>query len=175
MIVTIEELKSYSEFNNKTNEELTLMESGIEELIRKYTNNNFQNRNIRFVCSSINGILNNSITHLKVGDTIQISNSKFNNGLYVIKAIDDSSITLDKTLYDEEKMTITKIEYPSSIKLGVINILKWEMSHRAKVGIQSESLSRHSVTYFNQDGNNQVIGYPTSLLGFLKPYMKARF
>lgn len=175
MIVTIEELKSYSEFNNKTDEELALMESGIEELIRKYTNNNFQNRNIRFVCSSINGILNNSITHLTVGDTVQISNSKFNNGLYVIQSIDGSTTTLDKTLYDEENIMITKIEYPLSIKLGVINILKWEINHRAKVGIQSESLSRHSVTYFNQDGNNQLIGYPTSLLGFLKPYMKARF
>ena len=174
MILTIEELKSYSEFANKTNDELSMMENGIEELIRKYTNNNFQNRNIRFVCSAKNGILTDSITYLKVGDTVQISNSKFNNGLYVIESI-DTTITLNKALYDEDKLTVTKVEYPSSVKLGVLNILKWEISHRAKVGIQSESLSRHSVTYFNQDGNNQVIGYPTSLLGFLNPYMKARF
>lgn len=174
MILTIEELKAHNEFAGKSDDELLLMENGIEELIRKYTNNNFQNRNIRFVCSSSNGILDNSITYLKVGDTIQISNSKFNDGLYTIKTI-DSTITLNKTLYDEDKLTVTKVEYPSSIKLGVLNILKWEINHRAKVGIQSESLSRHSVTYFNQDGNNQVIGYPTSLLGFLKPYMKARF
>ncbi len=30
-------------------------------------------------------------------------------------------------------------------------------------------------TYFNMDGDNSVMGYPRSLLGFLKPYMKARF
>jgi len=30
-------------------------------------------------------------------------------------------------------------------------------------------------TYINMDGDNSVMGYPRSLLGFLKPYMKARF
>ena len=30
-------------------------------------------------------------------------------------------------------------------------------------------------TYFNMDGDNSVMGYPRSLLVFLKPYMKARF
>ena len=82
---------------------------------------------------------------------------------------------MNKTLYDENNILLTKVEYPVSIKMGVINLLKWEVSNRKKVGIQSESLSRHSVTYFSQDANNQVLGYPTSLLGFLKPYMKARF
>lgn len=173
MIISIDELKTYNEFANKSNDELTIMQDSVEELVRKYTNNNFQNRNIRFVGSSKNGILEQSITYLNVGDTIQISNSTYNNGLYVIKSI-DNTITLDKTLYDDRDFLVTKVEYPASIKMGVINILKWEVSNRKKVGIQSESLSRHSVTYYNQDGNNQVLGYPVSLLGFLQPYVKAR-
>ena len=44
-----------------------------------------------------------------------------------------------------------------------------------KIGVQSETLSRHSVTYFNMDGDNSRMGDPISLLGFLKPYMKCRF
>lgn len=67
------------------------------------------------------------------------------------------------------------IEYPADIKMGVVNLLKWEMGSREKVGIQSESLSRHSVTYFNMDGDNSIMGYPRSLMGFLRPYMCARF
>ena len=31
------------------------------------------------------------------------------------------------------------------------------------------------VTYYDQDASNTVMGYPVSLLGFLKPYRKARF
>ena len=66
-------------------------------------------------------------------------------------------------------------EYPADVKMGAINMLKWDFENRAKVGIQSETISRHSVTYYNMDGDNSTMGYPKSLLGFLKPYMRARF
>ena len=66
-------------------------------------------------------------------------------------------------------------EYPPDVKMGVVNMLKWDLENRDKVGVQSETLSRHSVTYFNMDGDNSTMGYPKSLLGFLKPYMRARF
>ena len=72
-------------------------------------------------------------------------------------------------------MLITKVVYPFDVQMGIINMLKWDLDNRNKVGIASESISRHSVTYFNMDGDNSSIGYPKSLVGFLKPYMKARF
>ena len=66
-------------------------------------------------------------------------------------------------------------EYPMDVKMGAINLLLWDFDHRDKVGIQSESISRHSVTYFNLDGTNCDCGYPRAMLGFLKPYKRARF
>jgi hypothetical protein len=59
--------------------------------------------------------------------------------------------------------------------MGIINLMKWEKNNRDKVGVKSETISRHSVTYFDQDASNQVMGYPVSLLGFLELYKKARF
>ena len=76
---------------------------------------------------------------------------------------------------DEELGLVTKVVYPIDVKLGVVNMIKWDINNRDKVGVQSETLSRHSVTYFNMDGDNSLMGYPKSLLGFLKPYIKARF
>jgi hypothetical protein len=70
---------------------------------------------------------------------------------------------------------VTKVEYPADVKLGVVNLLKWDFGNRDKVGIKSETISRHSVTYFDIDSSNQVMGYPVSLLGFLESYKKARF
>ena len=67
------------------------------------------------------------------------------------------------------------VQYPADVKRGAINLLLWDLDHRDKVGIQSESLSRHSVTYFNLDGTNSEAGYPRAMLGFLKPYKRARF
>ena len=66
-------------------------------------------------------------------------------------------------------------EYPMDVKMGVVNMMKWELTNRDKVGVASESVSRHSVTYFNMDAGNAIIGFPASLVGFLKPYKKARF
>ena len=66
-------------------------------------------------------------------------------------------------------------EYPMDVKMGAVNMMKWELFNRDKVGVASEAISRHSVTYFNMDAGNAVIGFPVSLVGFLKPYKRARF
>jgi len=67
------------------------------------------------------------------------------------------------------------IVYPADIKMGVVNLMKWELGNREKVGIASETLSRHSVTYVDQTAANTIAGYPAALMGFLKPYQRARF
>lgn len=66
-------------------------------------------------------------------------------------------------------------EYPMDVKLGAVNMMKWELNNRDKVGVSSETISRHSVTYFDMTGDNSSMGYPKSLLGFLLPYKRARF
>ena len=78
-------------------------------------------------------------------------------------------------LMDEEHCMVTKVVYPMDVKMGAVNMLKWDLENRDKVGIQSETISRHAVTYFNLDGDNSTIGYPKFLIDFLKPYKKARF
>ena len=174
MIISVNILKQYVK-TDEVDEVLEAKLQALELLIRKYTNNNFQNRNIRFACSSINGKLQLSTNLLKVGDTIEVSQTMFNDGLYVIKAINNGEIELDIPLIEEPFILITKVTYPFDVQVGVINMLRWELKNRDKVGIASESISRHSVTYFNMDGDNSSMGYPKSLIGFLKPYMKARF
>lgn len=66
-------------------------------------------------------------------------------------------------------------EYPMDVKMGVVNLLKWELTGRNKAGIASETISRHSVTYRDETTTNFTNGYPSSLMGFLLPYKRARF
>lgn len=174
MIMTINELKSYI----TTSESDSRLEAGLqalELLIRKFTNNNFQQRNIRTSCVCMTQKLYTDYPLFSVGDTVQVSQSDYNDGIYTITAIADGFITLDKNLIDEPKVLVTKVVYPEDVKMGVVNMMKWDLENRDKVGIQSETISRHSVTYFNMDGTNSSMGFPKSLLGFLMPYMKARF
>lgn len=174
MIISIDEAKKHI----TTTIEDSVLETqlqALELLIREYTNNNFQMRNIRFGCPAMAQKLYLSTDMLSVGDTVQVSESMYNNGVYTIADIADGFIVLNKKLYDESAVLVTKVEYPMDVKIGAVNMLKWDVENREKVGIQSETISRHSVTYFNMDGDNSVMGYPKSLLGFLKPHMKARF
>ena len=175
MIIPIEEVTFLPEFQGMSEKTIQKKLNALEILIRKYTNNNFQNRNIRFTARSLNDRIFGVSPFLKVGGTIQISESLVNDGLYVITEISDDFIRINKAIFSVEENLVTKIEYPVDVQQGVINLMKWEMTNRDKVGIKSETLSRHSVTYFDQDANNQVMGYPVSLLGFLESYRKARF
>lgn len=174
MLMTVEKLKGYIT-TDKPDEVLEDMLQGIELMIRKYTNNNFQKRAYRSIANIEDGVVVCVCNLFKVGDTIQISNSPMNEGLYTVKAVNDGSLELNEDVVDEEGILITKVEYPKDVLMGVVNMVKWDVTNRDKVGISSETISRHSVTYFSMDGDNSTMGYPKSVLGFLKPYIKARF
>lgn len=175
MIMTVEELREYI----TTKETDLLLEAklrAVEQLIRKYTNNNFQKRAYRVTADIVKDVfLSDVLVPFKIGDTIQISNSPMNDGIYIVTEVEVSTFKVDRYVLEGTNVIVTKVEYPMDIKLGVVNMIKWDLENRSKVGIQSETISRHSVTYFNMDGDNSALGYPKSLIGFLKPYMKARF
>lgn len=175
MIVAVKNVMELPEFIGQTESVIAEKLEALELLIRAYTNNNFQNRYVRFTAESLGNCLLGTSNFLKVGDTVQISQSQVNDGMYSITEIGDDFIRVNKDLYRYSDNLVTKVEYPSDVKSGVVDMLKWEIKNRQKVGIKSETLSRHSVSYFDQDANNQVMGYPVALLGFLKPYIKARF
>lgn len=175
MIIAVDEVMKLPEFFGQTESAIADKLNAAELMIRAYTNNNFQNRFVRFVTNSLGNRLFGTSDFLKVGDTVQISQSKVNDGLYTITEITDRFIRVDVDLYKYPENLVTKVEYPADIKAGLLELLKWDVKNRPKTGIKSETLSRHSVTYYDQDINNQVMGYPVTLLGFLKPYMKARF
>ena len=175
MIVSVEQLRSYADFSKYTDEELKDRLDALESLVRSYTNNNFQNRNIRVYCSSEDNVLKCDSKYFKVGDTVQISNSKVNDGLYVIENINSDGLLLDGSIFDVPCQTVTKIEYPKAVVNTVVNLLKWDVQYSDKRGVQSESIGRHSVTYIAQTEDNSFGGYPRALFNTLIQYQKARF
>lgn len=178
MIMTAAEFRRFVD----TDEEDQVLEEklqALELLIRAYTNNNFMVRAFRAVAVAMadgNKLIHASNVPFEVGDTLQITESEFMpDYLVTIFALDDGEISVSEKIYNESGVVITKVKYPADVKMGVVNLLKWELDNREKVGVSSETISRHSVTYFDMNGDNALMGYPKSLLGFLKPYKKARF
>lgn len=178
MILTVSELKQYIT-TEETDQVLEAKLQALELLIRAYTNNNFQIRAFRAVAVAVaqgNNLLFNSPVPFKVGDTLQITESDFmQDELVTVVGVDNTSITVSGDLNDESGVVVTKVKYPTDVKMGIVNLMKWELNNREKVGVVSESISRHTVEYVDQTGDNTIMGYPVSLMGFLKPYRKARF
>lgn len=167
MIISVDKLRECLPSLNMSDGEVRARLESLESLIRKYTNNNFQARNIRTTGNIRNGELSFLNTaHFKYGDTFQISNSLYNDGVYVYGEAQEFE--------DEENVLITKVVYPRDVVMGVVNLFKWDAENRDKVGVKSESLSRYSVTYYDISSNAEV-GFPNGLVAFLKPYMRAKF
>lgn len=72
-------------------------------------------------------------------------------------------------------------QYPPDVKMGVVELLRYDLGNeagtasRGKIGIASETISRHSVTYVSTPDADFSMCYPKRMLGFLKPYICARF
>ena len=95
---------------------------------------------------------------------------------------------LELTIRNYTNNNFTKdgvVEYPADVKLAAVNILKWQLKNEAansgdtsKKDIQSETLSRHSVTYAadaTEADLSEDFGVPKKLVACLKYYKKARF
>lgn len=177
MIMTVAELRQFV----TTDEEDQALEArlqALELLIRAYTNNNFQQRGFRIEADIRGGVfMSESLIPFAVGDTVMISQSDLQSDcLCTIKAItDDTTFAVNESCADDDCILVTKVVYPADVKLGVANMLKWQLDNGDKAGVASETISRHSVTYFDMTGDNSAAGFPKALTGFLKPYMKARF
>lgn len=99
-----------------------------------------------------------TMAELRLGIVQELLKKNYRYGLYKITELGDDFIRVDQELYKSTNL-ITKVEYPADVRAGVLELLKWDIKNRPKTGVKSETLSRYSVTYFDQDANNQVMGY----------------
>lgn len=175
MIISLEEAKKIDP---------TISESaldGIETMVRKLTNNNFQLRNFRVGFLELYGSTitcqNGRMDIFFKGDTIEINGSMYNDGLYTIVSSSESGIEVDSTFIPESNSNAiaTKVSYPADIVEGIKKLISYDLKMANKIGVKSESISRWSVTYYDVTSSESIEGYPTTLLGFLKKYRKLRW
>lgn len=172
MIISVANLRNQIDCGNATDEQINAKLEAIEAVIRKYTNNNFQQRGIRFVGRSEGLDVYGNTEFFSVDDTVQISESKVNDGLYVVTAIYTDHIELDKNLLTTGLNLVTKVQYPADVVQCAVDLYEWKQNRGKKVGIKSETISRHSVTY--EDSGTLFMGYPVGILNGLSLHKKAR-
>lgn len=175
MIMSVADFRGYAE-TDASDAVLEARLQALELFIRGYTNNNFQVRGTGRIADIVGGLFTvEALNPYEVGDTLHISGSEKNDGLYTVKEAGDDTFRVNERTRDEIDVFVTLVEYPADVKMGVVELLKYDLENREKAGIQSETISRHSVTYQTLEASNTVQGYPMHLMGFLKRHMKARF
>ena len=172
MIISVEDLKKQVNCGIATDDAIIARLDSIESVIRVYTNNNFQNRGVRFTGRSDELNVYGVPTYFAVGDTVQISGSTVNDGLYQVASVQSDYIQLDRPLMPTEYNIVTKIQYPADVIQCAIDLYQWKQNMGEKVGIKSETISRHSVTY--EDSATLFMGYPVGILNGLILHKKAR-
>lgn len=176
MIITLEEAKQLDP--NIEQDDLDAFETSI----RRLTNNNFHNKHVRFkgveFVDTSTILVKEVIKWLRVGDTIEVNYSHYNDGLYTVASTDGRQITVAGTPFFEANSghaMVTKVEYPADIKRGVKKLIEYDVRMADKVGIKSQTISRMHTTYYNVDASENTDGYPASLLSFLDKYEKMRW
>lgn len=153
-----------------------------EQSVRALTNNNFQNKAVRFRSVSLeepNVIrVKGTIKGLRNGDTVEINYSRYNDGLYTVEEILTDTIKVAGTPFLEEQnsnLMVTLVSYPADIKRGIKKLIEYDKKMAGKVGIKSETISRMSTTYYDVNANENTDGFPAALLSFVKKYEKMRW
>lgn len=153
-----------------------------ESSVRELTNNNFHNNKVRF--KNVKFISENTIEikediiGLRIGDTIEVNYSDYNNGLYVVDLIEGNEIKVEGTPFivaDTNGTIVTLVKYPADVKRGIKRLIKYDTKMSSKIGIKSETISRMSTTYYDVNSSENTEGYPSSLLSFLDKYKKMRW
>ena len=109
-----------------------------------------------------------------VGEYIYIENSRLNDGVYLISAIDDTSITIDTTIditvSTEAEVTclITKCYIPKQLVSLIAEIKTYNTD--STTGVASESQGNRSVSY--TDGSSE---WQNAFKGRLSAYKKLRW
>ena len=154
----------------------------LEAACRSLTNNNFQNKHIRFKDIEFVGenliAVKDPIVGIKTGDTIEVNYSHYNDGLYVIESIDGKQITVQGTPFfvaNTGGSMLTLVQYPADIARGIKKLIAYDKKMASKIGIKSESISRMSITYYDVNASENIDGYPAAMVSFLKKYEKMRW
>jgi hypothetical protein len=198
MIATKQEIKTLLNLTSMAQEEqLDQLIPVIEDDIRQYCNNGFQDRHVFISSGLISFTSPDTITidiatngvgfvasQFKDGQTVQVQGSFNNNGFFDVETVTSTVMTLYaqakrpyfQTLVTEgytvypRNIFIEKVVYPPALKNIMAQMINYKLASH-DYGVQSETVSRYSVTYNTEYAN----GYPKTIMSSLNRWRRPIF
>ncbi|WP_349533033.1 hypothetical protein [Leuconostoc citreum] len=165
----------------------------LEVMIRSTTHNPFLDASVRntgfFVSTGDTLNFNNDhgTKYLRTGDTVMLADTRtpdsngkpINDGLYQVESVNGNTVTLQKPidLFNEEHLNglLAKVSYPADVIAGVKKLIEYNVKTADNIGIKSRTIARMSETYVDVNAGDNINGYPSAMLSFLKRYTKLRW
>ena len=143
--------------------------------IREYTNNNFRRKNyeVEAIAVTDNIIDLDGDNLFKFGDILEISGSRYFNGIYPVTGVDGASVTIgtDESLAGHD-FIVHQLKLPMEFDSHIQRIVNYQAKADDHSGIKSKSVSRVSITYRDASEGATLNGIPEHFFGFLDPYIK---
>lgn len=165
----------------------------LEVMIRSTTHNPFLDSSVKstgfFVSNNdtLNFDNDHGIKYLRPDDTVVLAythtldsdGKPINDGLYQVEAISGNTVKLKQpiNLFNEQHLSglLAKVSYPADIVAGVKKLIEYNIKTAENIGIKSRTVARMSETYVDVNAGDNVNGYPSAMLSFLKRYTKLRW
>ena len=112
MIIVLDRLKEIKPDLGFDDTQLKFRLEAIEAMIRAYTNNNFQVTKARIKAKTEGGAIIGASPFIVAGDTVQVSQTDVNDGIYTVKEVSFGRTTLNNPLFDLPMNTVTLVRYP---------------------------------------------------------------
>jgi len=187
MIASKVEIKALLEMTTTTKDDLIdRLIPIIEDDIRQYCNNAFNNPNVYMQSGDISFTHNSTSadtiafdgsgdgfadSQFKAGQTIQVQGSYNNDGFFEIESLTSVLLTLYsttsrphfETLVTEDESVLIRlasVKYPQALKNIVSQMVNYKLT-TYDYSVSGETVSRYSVTYNNSNIKN---GYPSALM-----------
>lgn len=175
MISTIDDIRTYVE-TDETDDQLEARMRAIEGMIRAYTHNHFLLRPTRTeVDISAEGLaVTDGAVGFQEGDTVELCHTTYSDGLHVVEeALTAGAYTLSDIRFADSGLMYL-VQYPKDVVMGALAMLRYDLETADTVGVASETISRHSVTYRDASQGNSLLGYPLRLTSFLMAYRRTQ-
>jgi len=176
MIWSVSELRAFDELAGVSDARLALMEQAVEDLVRGATGNPFVVRGASYDAFAFEGGVAGAIPAgaFAPGDTVLVTESDGNDGLHQVTSTTDG-VWVDPQTTGAGRLRATLVRYPAAVRMGALQLLIYRARRGAAetAGIQSETISRHSVSYA-LPGEGAIGGFPPELTAFLTPFRRAQ-
>jgi len=119
-------------------------------------------------------------TWIRPNETLLLSDNGLNdNALISVESVFSQVVVVgESTLLfpgNFPAATLSLVRYPADVRAGLLKLISYDKEMGGKLGVKSETISRMSIVYYDQNEAETVGGYPAALMSPFEKYRRIKW